>query len=313
MPVRLAVASATKLNDYYDQVLALRRKSRVKFLVCLCAALMGLLMVGHCLSGNALMAVTLVCSVVAIYAKKWRPKSPATNEGTCELCILVVHLVKIRVLFSYADSKALPETAQPTHDYMDDLMPENSEANNSLLRRAAGDEVSMSTLCDSQTVDSDTDNNSESADELGMDTVPCDYDDSESSSADERGLLPVEPLPKTQIDTPAGGNAPTTNSGNNRFRKNHFTRSSSFPDVPSSSSDEEGISSGLDFKHVSLDQSDSSALQINAVLVAVVKDSGECLENWIEETQRRIDQEAVNPTPQSDSSVDSEFEIIDHE
>lgn len=197
--------------------------------------------------------------------------------------------------------------SDPLRDVDDEFMPENTDANNKLLRRAAGDEPSMSTLCESQTVDTDSDN-SESLGELAMDTVPCDYDDSPSSSADESGLLPIKPFPNNVIDTPATTNASL------RFRSNHFTRGSTPLEIHSSSSDEEGISTGLDFKNIGLDQTDSQKSRINSVLAAVVKDSSECLGNWMEETQKRIDKEAANPTYQSDSSsIDSEFEIVDHE
>lgn len=199
------------------------------------------------------------------------------------------------------------EFKEPVRDFEDDFMPEISDANNSLLRRAAGDEPSMSTVCESHTVDSDSDN-SESLGELGMDAVPCDYDDSPTSSSDECALLPSKPLSSTILETPASNSMGSAL----RFRSHHFTRGSKSPELLSSSSDEEGISTGLDFKNVGLDQVDSNKSRINSVLVAVVKDSGECLESWMAETQKRIDKEGTNPT-YSDSSIDSEFEIIDHD
>lgn len=197
---------------------------------------------------------------------------------------------------------------EPLRDFDDDFMPENSDANICLLRRAAGDEHSISTL-ETRTVDSDSDN-SEALDELGMDTTPCDYDDSPSSSADECGLLPIKPFSTKITETPSTN---MTTPGGLHFRNNHFTRGSISPELLTSSSDEEGISTGLDFKNFSLDQTDASKSQINTVLAAVVKDSSECMGNWMEETQKRIDKEAANPTYQSDSSIDSEFEIIDND
>lgn len=163
-------------------------------------------------------------------------------------------------------------------------MPEMSDSNQYLLRRAAGDELSTSTLCESHTVDSDSDN-SESLGELGIDLVPCGCD-SASSSADEGGLLPE--TSSNQFAAAYGL----------RFRNDHYDQGSRSPDLLSSSSDEEGISSGLNFKNVGI----FDITKNNSVLAATVRQS-----------QKLIDIEGANPTYQSDSSIDSEFEVIDNE
>lgn len=140
-------------------------------------------------------------------------------------------------------------------------------------------------------MDSDSDN-SESLGDLGMDTVPSDYDESDESDDIE--------LPATNQTR---GIEPAATTSGLRFRSNHFTRGNHAAEVLTSSSDEEGISTGLDFKNVGLDQCDS---RVNAVLATVAKDSGELLGNL-------MNSEVVATPNQSDSSIDSEFEIIDHE
>lgn len=61
------------MNCYYDQVLALRHKSRIQFLACMSAVSLGLLLLGHFLSGTTIV-ITISFSFMAFYASKskWR-------------------------------------------------------------------------------------------------------------------------------------------------------------------------------------------------------------------------------------------------
>lgn len=197
-------------------------------------------------------------------------------------------------------------------DEDEEFFPESTDANNLVLRRAAGDEASMSTLCDSMLVDADSDTSDTDlpSDLMGPDSVPGINDDSESSSADECELLNSNPEPSIAV-----ASAKTPSTTGIRFRKDHFKHGSS-PDSTSSSSDDEGITKGLDFKNVTMDQTDnnkSAALSALAAIQTMAKFQ-ENVKGMILESALKLTQQAAESVPYlSDSSNDSEFEIINHD
>lgn len=217
--------------------------------------------------------------------------------------MLLINIIIIYELSIFVEVRVPDCTSRDDYD-VDEFLPEHSDANQLLLKHA-GEEAIILTQ---SVVGADDDeytisDNDLPSDLLVPDLLEIDEHTDNSSDDDELRYLksPALAYQPTSLSITGG-----PISGSIQFKSGHFNRDTS----PSSSSDD-SISKGLNFKDYSLTDSKCltySTSQMNSKftipnLVSDLVNHG--VEQYISET--------VKQTFLQDSSDDSEFEILNHE